>query len=190
MTSSPGSTTGRVPERIRWAVELLDPGGAERILEIGCGPGVAAMLICPQLSTGRLLAIDRSAVAVERTTRRNADHIASGRLEVRRCTLDAGAASLGPGPFDKALAVDVNLFWVRDPAAELQVLRGVLRPGGLLHVLYGAGGPTSTGRITDPLAAALRAQGFTDVRSVRSGAGIGVIGVSGIDRRPARSSYR
>ncbi len=170
----------KVPERIRWAVDLLDPGGAERILEIGCGPGVAAALICPRLTSGRLLAIDRSAVAIERTTRRNADHIVSGRLDVRCCTLDAATTSLDPGSFDrgfdKAFAVDVNLFWVRDPGAELQGLRRVLRPGGLLHVLYGSGGPTSADRITDPIATARRAQGYTDVRTVGSGAGIGVIG--------------
>jgi hypothetical protein len=90
---------------------------------------------------------------------------------------------------DKAFAVDVNLFWVRDPAAELQVLRGVLRPGGLLHVLYGSGGLTSADRIIDPIATALRAQGYTDVRAVGSEAGIGVIGVAHVDQRPARSSY-
>ncbi len=27
-----------VPDRVRWAVEVLDPGPAETILEIGCGP--------------------------------------------------------------------------------------------------------------------------------------------------------
>ncbi|TQM03027.1 SAM-dependent methyltransferase [Pseudonocardia kunmingensis] len=162
-----------VPERIRWAVDLLDPRPGDRILEVGCGPGVAAALVCARLSTGRMLAVDRSAVAVERTTRRNADHVAAGRLEVRRCTLDEVD---GERSFDAAFAVDVNLFWVRDPAAELQVLRRTLRPGGRLHVLYGAGGPTTADRITAPVAAALHAQGFRGVRTVGSEAGTGVVG--------------
>jgi trans-aconitate methyltransferase len=34
----------------------------ERLLEIGCGSGVAAALVCARLDDGRLLAIDRSPV--------------------------------------------------------------------------------------------------------------------------------
>jgi SAM-dependent methyltransferase len=167
---------GGVPDRIRWAVDVLDPAGADRVLEIGCGPGVAAALVCPRLPTGRMLATDRSAVAVDRTSRRNAAHVAAGRLEVRRSALDALTGP--PAAFDRAFSVDVNLFWVRDPAPELQVLRRELRPGGLLHVLYGAGGPTSAARIIDPIAAALQAHGFTDVRVVGSDDGIGVVGAA------------
>ncbi|HYH31975.1 MAG TPA: class I SAM-dependent methyltransferase [Pseudonocardia sp.] len=163
----------RVPDRVRWAVELLDPGAPERILEVGCGPGVAAALVCPRLSTGRMLATDRSALAVDRTSRRNTEHVAAGRLEVLRSALDALTAP--PASFDQAFAINVNLFWVRDATAELQVLRRVLRPGGLLHVLYGAGGPTSAEQITTPIAAVLRAHGFTGVRTVGSDAGIGVV---------------
>lgn len=44
-------------------------------MELGCGPGVAAALVCRQLETGHLLAIDRSAVAVSRTAQRNADRV-------------------------------------------------------------------------------------------------------------------
>lgn len=58
---------------------MLDPGSADQVLEIGCGPGVAAAVVCERLTTGRLLAVDRSAVAARRT----AEHVAGGRLEVR-----------------------------------------------------------------------------------------------------------
>ncbi|MFF5258687.1 SAM-dependent methyltransferase [Actinomadura viridis] len=168
-----------VPERVRWAVEVLDPGPADRVLEVGCGPGVAAALVCARLTTGRLLAIDRSAVAVRRTTERNAEHLAAGRLEVRRCSLDA-LEGVPPGSLDAAFSIDVNVFWTRRPVAELDRLAAALRPGGALHVLYGASGPTAGERVTGPVAEALRERGFGEVTVLSGPRGLGVSA-----RRPA-----
>jgi protein-L-isoaspartate O-methyltransferase len=53
----------RVPERITWAVEQLDLAPTHRVLEFGCGPGVAAALVAERVTEGSLLAIDRSATA-------------------------------------------------------------------------------------------------------------------------------
>ena len=56
-----------VPARIAWAVELLDLRPDDRVLEFGCGPGVAAGLVADRLSVvGRIVAVDRSATAVAR----------------------------------------------------------------------------------------------------------------------------
>lgn len=165
----------KVPGRVRWAVEVVDPGPADRVLEIGCGPGVAAALVCARLDTGRLLAVDRSPVAVARTAERNASHVDAGRLEVRQSALDG--LDVPDGSFDKAFCVNVNVFWVAaDPAKELTVLRNALRPGGTLYVLYGDG-PTEFGRVTPVIAQALRANGFTGVRGRKDG-GTGVLGRS------------
>ena len=126
-------------------------------MEIGRGPGVAATLVCERLSTGRLLAVDRSAVAVERTAERNADHIRSGRLEVRRSALEG--LELPEGSLDAAFSVNVNLFWTRSPARELSLLSGWLRAGGALRICYGSG-PQSATRVTAPIAEALSRHGF------------------------------
>jgi SAM-dependent methyltransferase len=162
----------RRPERIVWAVELVDPGPAESLLEIGCGPGVAAGLVCERLSTGRLLAIDRSVVAVERTANGNVAHIAAGRLEVRKSALQK--LRLPAGSLDKAFSVDVDLFWTGRADRELAVLHAALRPGGQLYVLYGAAGPTGADRVTSAVAASMLAGGFQDVRIVESDRGVGV----------------
>ncbi|MEO3785333.1 class I SAM-dependent methyltransferase [Actinocorallia sp. B10E7] len=172
-----------IPERARWAVEVLDPGADEHLLEIGCGPGAAAELVCARLDAGRLLAIDRSAVAVQRTLRRNAAHMDAGRLEVRQCALDA--LDVAPGRLDAVFSVDVNLFWTRDPAAELAVLARALRPGGRLLILYGASGPTTGDRVISPITAALEAHGFTGVTPLDDPRGAGLSSTKP-GERPAR----
>jgi SAM-dependent methyltransferase len=40
-----------------------------RVLEIGCGPGAAARAVAERLTTGHVLAIDRSPTAVAQATR-------------------------------------------------------------------------------------------------------------------------
>ena len=62
--------TQQIPARIRWAVDLIDVQPNDNVLEIGCGPGYAAELICQRLETGKLFAIDRSESGVDRTKRR------------------------------------------------------------------------------------------------------------------------
>jgi trans-aconitate methyltransferase len=49
-----------VSERLRSIVEKLGIRPEDHVLEIGCGQGVAATLICERLDGGRLTAIDRS----------------------------------------------------------------------------------------------------------------------------------
>ena len=160
-----------VPARITWAVGLIDPGPADHLLEVGCGPGVAASLICPRLTTGRLLAVDRSAVAVRRTAARNAAHVATGRLEVRAAALETLVVEPA---VDVAFAIDVNVFWTRPAGPAPAAMLRALRPGGRLLVLYGAGGPTAADRVTGPVAAALTAAGLTAVRTVAGDGGFGV----------------
>jgi SAM-dependent methyltransferase len=162
-----------VPARITWAVGLIDPGPSERLLEVGCGPGVAASLICDRLTTGSMLAVDRSPVAVRRAAARNAAHIAAGRLRVIAATLDALPYVES---FDAAFTVDVNVFWTHPAGPELAALAAPVRPGGRVLVLYGASGPTGAERVTGPVTAAMTAAGLTDVRTVVGEAGFGVTG--------------
>jgi SAM-dependent methyltransferase len=131
-----------VPEHVWWAVETLDPGPDDQLLEIGCGPGVAVSLICELLVGGRIVAIDRSATAISRATRRNAQHLASGKAVLETVALEELRPSdvLGESErFDKIFAMNVNLFWVRSPAKELELIKRLLGPGGALYLFYGYG---------------------------------------------------
>jgi SAM-dependent methyltransferase len=133
-----------VPERIRWAVEVLAPGPDEHLLEIGCGPGVAVALVCQRLGGGRIVASDRSATAIAHATRRNAQNIASGRAVLRTAALEQLTEADLPGArirFDKVFAMNVNLFWTRSPARELDLIRTLLAPAAALYLFYGYGSP-------------------------------------------------
>jgi SAM-dependent methyltransferase len=149
-------------------VRQLAPRPDDQVLEIGCGTGVAAALLCERLTTGRLVAIDRSATMVASARRRNRAYIAEARVVIRRLSSDE--ADFAPGSFDRALAVNVNLFWLR-PARELAVLRVILRPGGLLCLVYEPPDSRRAGEVADTCAGHLRAHGFTRVRVTRTSRG-------------------
>ena len=119
-------------ERLRGIVAGLGLGPGDRVLEIGCGHGVAATHVCEAIGpAGRLVAVDRSPKMVAGGARRHAAfagmaEFVSGELE----TLD-----LGGRRFDVVLAVRVGLFQ-REPARARALARRWLAPGGRLHVVF------------------------------------------------------
>ena len=153
-----------VPERIRWAVETLDVQAGDRVLEIGCGSGVAAGLVCERLVEGRLLAIDRSATQIERARRRNEAHVASGRLALE--TVDVVDFDAGESRFDKVFAINVNVFWVGPATEELARVRRALEPGGRLFLFYEPPGAARARHVVDRVAAVLRAEGFAEPQTL------------------------
>ncbi len=122
----------RVPARVRWAVEVLSVDPGDRVLEIGCGRGIAARAIAEQLRSGRITAIDRSATAIAGAKANNAADVRSRRVRLHNVGL---AEAVVRGPFDKVFAINVNVFWI-NPAKELAVLRRVLAPPGHLYLFY------------------------------------------------------
>lgn len=148
------------PERIRWAVETLAVEPGDRLLEIGGGPGVAASLVCEQLEHGRLLLIDRSATAIERTRRRNPEHLASGRLALR--TVDVVDFDPGEERFDKVFAVNVNLFWTTTATESLARIRSALAPDAGLFLFYETPTPARARQVAGRVTEALRANGFAE----------------------------
>jgi len=123
-----------IPARIRWAVDFMDPQPSDHVLEIGCGAGAAAELICSRLVTGKLFAIDRSESGVDRTKRRNDAAIKAGRLTVRQ--IDLATLRVPVKRLNKVFAFNVNLFWVRECADEIALLHERVVPGGSVHLFY------------------------------------------------------
>ena len=154
-------TTTNVPERIRWAVDHLDVRPDDRVLEVGCGPGVAVSLVAERLvdGDGRVTAIDRSPIAVARTTARNAEHVDAGRAVV----VEASFADLPPQPFEVVFAVNVNAFWVHPEGPEVAQLGALLAPRGAAHLCYETPSGVRADQLVTTLTAALAAHGFAPI---------------------------
>ena len=95
-------------ERLRKIVDELDIQPDDRVLEIGCGHGVAAGYVCERPRSGRLTALDRSAKMIAAARRRNAEHVDAGTAEFLIAELEE--LDLGERRFDKVFAVRVGLF--------------------------------------------------------------------------------
>jgi SAM-dependent methyltransferase len=143
---------------------MMDVQPSDRVLEVGCGHGVAVTLIADRMTTGTVLGIDRSARMIEMATERNRAHVAAGRAEFQ--TVSLADADFGDRVFDKVLAFHVNVFW-REPVRELAVLRRQLAADGSFYLFdqpLVAGGEHER---TDRLRRIFAAHGFTLSRTLR-----------------------
>src|SRR3954454_19064302 len=106
---------GKASERLVWAVDPLEVRPADRLLEVGCGHGVAVSLVCERLTTGTIIAIDRSPKMIEMATRRNREQVDAGRAKLEAVAL--AEVDLGERRFDKVFAFNVAPFWLQPKAA-------------------------------------------------------------------------
>jgi SAM-dependent methyltransferase len=189
-TGLPGSAAGLLMahrssnrKRNEWAVSLLAVRPDDRVLEIGCGPGLAIRELGRIAHAGYVCGIDHSEVMLRQAGRRNRDGVRRGIVDLRLGSVDALPAF--DAPFDKVLAVNTVLFWDRRDA-RLAQLRRMLRPGGLIAVAHQSRGPGASDDASAAagreLAAALERAGFAPVRLETLGlspAAVCVIGVNG-----------
>ena len=119
----------------RWVVQQVKSytdTSALRVAELGPGPGIGLEALLLQFEQAHVWGVDLSSVMLSQSRRRNHEAVAAGRL-----TLIEGdtAALSGCQPADVVMANHVIYFW-RDPAAEMSLIRGCLRPGGVLALGY------------------------------------------------------
>jgi ubiquinone/menaquinone biosynthesis C-methylase UbiE len=148
----------KASERLVWAVDAIAVDPADRVLEIGCGHGVAVSLICEKLDGGTITAVDRSPKMIEMARRRNAEYVAAGVASFKAAPLHQ--ARLADAAFDKAFAIHVGVFVRGRPARELKVIRDCLAPGGRLCLVYQPLAADQAQQTVDTLSAMLHAHGF------------------------------
>lgn len=146
-------------------LELLELQPADRVLEVGFGPGVSVARAAELTPSGKVVGIDHSELMLRQARRRNARAIRAGRVE-----LLLGSAEALPrfdAPFDKVLAVNVFMFW-NDPVSVLRGLRLAIKEGGVIALTLQ---PRRRGATADDtraaaerMAASLRAAGFAEVQ--------------------------
>ncbi len=118
-------------ERLRRVVERLDLRPDDRVLEIGCGHGVAATYVLEH--GARLTAIDRSPKMIAAAARRNARYVDAGTAEFLVAQLEE--LDLGDRRFDTIFAVRVGLFH-REPERARRLAERWLAPGGKVVAVF------------------------------------------------------
>jgi SAM-dependent methyltransferase len=169
----------RLTTRLRVAVDSLGLRPEDRVLEIGCGHGVAVTLVCDRLTTGTVVAVDRSATMVEMARRRNRAHADAGRAVIREFSIHDGLPGQD-GPFDVAFADSVAQFRRRLGRA-LAAVAPRMAAGGRLVLIGewpGVEPPTGAHAANAALAGELAAWGFhvePETTSTRDGVRVSVL---------------
>ncbi len=116
-----------------WTISLLTIQPADRVLEVGFGPGVAIQMAAAQVSQGLVAGVDYSPTMVSVARRRNARAVRAGRVELQRG--EATRLPFANNIFDKAFTIHTLYFW-KEPGQALQELRRVLKPAGKLVLTF------------------------------------------------------
>lgn len=121
------------PARNRWTIDLLDVQPGDRVLELGCGPGLGLSFCADKLRAGQVVGLDHSAAMLKQARRRNRVAMANDRVVLVEGGL--GILTKLPGPFDKIYSVNVMQFF-DDMADAFARLRTVAAPGATIASTY------------------------------------------------------
>ena len=152
--------------RNRWAVQLLDVQPTDRVIELGCGPGVAIAALATRAVRGLVVGVDHSQVMIGQAGRRNRAAIRAGRVRLIHTPVES--LSVSDGPFNAALAVNTVGMWP-DPTARLRELARLMRPGGRIALVSQPRCPgataTTSAAAANELADLLAEAGFEQLRT-------------------------
>ena len=171
-------------EANRWMIDLLEVGAGDRVLDVGCGPGLAVAYAAA--SKSRAVGVDASPTMVRHAGRRNRAAIRGGRVEIHRA--DATRLPFADASFTKVGSLNSLQFWAH-PDQGLAELHRVLEPGGRVAVVLmarsdEAGGAASPEWVEETVAAMVTA-GFSGMRIASRSFG-GVLHRALLGNRPGK----
>lgn len=112
----------KLSKRLQDIMGALPLKSGMRVLEIGCGPGAMAREMAREIGNGHVLAIDRSARAIQQAVAGSRKEIAAGKLSFRQAAVEEFELAAGEGLFDIAVAIRVGALDGRHPEIERQAL--------------------------------------------------------------------
>lgn len=123
--------------RLKAIVDALPLRPGILVLEIGCGPGAAAREVAKRIGDGHILAIDRSAKAIQQAIKTSKKEINSGHLTFRQIAIENFELEEGEPLYDIAFAVRVGALDGRHPEIEQAALIRIakaLKKNGKLYI--------------------------------------------------------
>ncbi len=117
----------KLSQRLNAIIDALPLRPGIRVLEIGCGPGAAAREIAKRIEDGHILAIDRSAKAIQQAIETSQDEINSGRLTFRQIAVESFELEPDEPLYDIAFAIRVGALDGRHPEAGKLALPQITR---------------------------------------------------------------
>jgi ubiquinone/menaquinone biosynthesis C-methylase UbiE len=119
------------PANAAFVARLVELNAKGRMLDIGCGPGHIALLVCERLPAAQVVAVDLALHMLAFAERHVAASPHKDRVDLRHA--DAKALPFPDGSFD-AVFSNTILHHIPDPRLFLKEARRVLRPGGALLI--------------------------------------------------------
>jgi cyclopropane fatty-acyl-phospholipid synthase-like methyltransferase len=151
-----------IAPRYQAALHALDLQPGHRLLEIGCGHGVAVSLFLQGLDgRGHVHAIDRSPKMIEAATRRNHGDVMAGTASFEVTT--AQDAVFPEANFDRIIGIRVRELWT-ESATVLPRLRRWLRSDGMVCAILDDPGPDASAKAAAMAASRMAEHGFQNIR--------------------------
>ena len=127
----------KLSARLQEIVEALPLKEGLRVLEIGCGSGVAAREVAKRVTGGKVLGIDRSSKAISQAKETSTAEIASGILAFHIGPIENFELPEKEEKYDLAFAVRVGALDGRHPEIEqlaIKQIRKALKKNGKLYI--------------------------------------------------------